>query len=151
MLTQLSSWGSLKNRMNMKRPETNSSTQLKLHSSQELQSEEYWSTRTNAKLTHSFLKLKYPTNDRRQLVYDMDCMKFIVKCNLPFSTVDSEGFKEYSYSFNSRVNVKHSTTFEIKSPTTTQVCEELGEQQNLTLGVFDRSCQHHRSLDFEGK
>ena len=38
-------------------------------------------------------------------------MKFIMKYNLPFSIVDSEGFKEYTYSLNNKVNVKHSTTY----------------------------------------
>ena len=64
-------------------------------------------TPSNVKPIQSFLKLKYSTYDSCQLAYDMDCMKSIVKCNLPFPIVDSKGFKGYTYSLNNRVNVKH--------------------------------------------
>jgi hypothetical protein len=54
---------------------------------------------------------KWSKQDPEQLKIDVDFMLWMVMDNLPFSTVDSEHFRNVMQSVNPRLNIKHSTTY----------------------------------------
>jgi hypothetical protein len=54
---------------------------------------------------------KYPTGSQQQLRWDMEIMKLLAACNLPYSLVDHPGFKEFVQFADPKVTVKSSGTF----------------------------------------
>jgi hypothetical protein len=54
---------------------------------------------------------KYPTASKQQLRWDMEIMKLLAACNLPYSLVDHPGFKQFVEFADLKATVKHSATF----------------------------------------
>ena len=55
--------------------------------------------------------MKYKSEDKEQLRGDIDIVKFLARCNLPFNLVEADGFKDFLAYFAPKMNVKKAKTY----------------------------------------